>query len=140
MTAVTDPSAEKTPAFARSDRCRVLLGESSTDVIAMAAAVAQIIVILAHRRRTPSTSSRTTPWSFMAACLGACAAGWLAIGRPAIAWGDLCLTLMWGVLLGSEAARAARELSGRAWAGWATACAGGAASATWLLDSPLPFT
>lgn len=109
-------------------------------MIAIAAAVAQIIVILIHRRRTPSTASRPTSWSWMAACLGACAAGWLAIGRPAISWGDLCLALMWGVLIGSEAARAAKELSGRAWAGWAAACAGGAASATWLLESPLPFT
>ncbi|MFG2597046.1 hypothetical protein [Streptomyces sp. NPDC048462] len=109
-------------------------------MIAIAAALAQIIVILIHRRRAAPTATRTTPWPYMAAALAACAGGWLVIGLPAIVWGDLFLALMCGVLLGSEAARAAKELSGRTWAGWATACTGGAASATWLLDSPLPFT
>lgn len=115
-------------------------------MIAIAAALAQIIVILVHRRRaaakatrTATKETRTTPWPYMAAALAACAAGWLVIGLPTIVWGDLFLALVWGVILGSEAARAARELSGRTWTGWATACTGGAASATWLLDSPLPF-
>ncbi|MEU8697401.1 hypothetical protein AB0C61_06890 [Streptomyces sp. NPDC048680] len=108
-------------------------------MFAIAAALAQVIVILIHSRRTSSTATRTTPWSYMAAALAACALGWLVIGRPAIVWGDLFLVLVWGVFIGSKAASAAKELSGRAWAGWATACTGGAASATWLLDTPLPF-
>ncbi|MFJ2897778.1 hypothetical protein ACIO87_23170 [Streptomyces sp. NPDC087218] len=110
-------------------------------MIAIAAALAEIALILTHRGRKPSHTSGTgAGLSFMAAGLGACAAGWLVIGRPAIAWGDLLLALMWGVAIASEAAHAARSLSGRAWAGWATACVGGAASATWLLPGPLPFT
>lgn len=109
-------------------------------MIAIAAALAQIIVILIHRRRPATTATRTTPWAYMAAALAACAGGWLVIGLPPVVWGDLFLSLVCGVILGSEAAGAARELSGRAWAGWATACTGGAASATWLLDTPLPFT
>ncbi|MGW2557505.1 hypothetical protein [Streptomyces sp. NPDC001635] len=108
-------------------------------MIAIVAAVAQLAVILLHRRRTHGSTQRTVPWSFMAVGLAACAAGWLAIGLPPIGWGDLCLALAWGVIIGSEASTATRELAGHQWAGWTAACAGGAASSTWLLDSPLPF-
>jgi hypothetical protein len=111
-------------------------------LIAIAAALAEIVLILLHRGRTPSGSaeSKSTPWAYMAAGLAACAAGWLAIGRPEVHWGDLFLALVCGVIIASEAAHAARSLSGRAWTGWATVCVGGAASATWLLSGPLPFT
>ncbi|MFF8617257.1 hypothetical protein [Streptomyces sp. NPDC015350] len=109
-------------------------------MIAIAAALAEIALILTHRRRAPSAPARAADWSHMAAGLGACAAGWLVIGRPGITWGDLSLTLMFGVILASEAGHAARVLSGRARAGWATVCVGGMASATWLLPGPLPFT
>ncbi|MEU3528059.1 hypothetical protein AB0E62_30030 [Streptomyces sp. NPDC038707] len=76
----------------------------------------------------------------MAVGLAGCAAGWLVVGRPGPVWDDLSLTLICGVVIGSEAAHAARSLSGRAWAGWTTACLSGAAAATWLLSTPLPFT
>jgi hypothetical protein len=76
----------------------------------------------------------------MAAGLAGCAAGWLVIGRPELVWDDLSLTLVCGVVIASEAAHAARSLSGRAWAGWTTACVSGAAAATWLLPGPLPFS
>ncbi|MFE2377524.1 hypothetical protein [Streptomyces sp. NPDC059398] len=110
-------------------------------MIAIATAVAQIIVILLHRKRTYATArTTTTPWAYMAACMIACAAGWLIIGRPAIGWGDLFLTLMFGVLLGSETAKALEELSTRRWAAWTAACISGIGSATWLSQSPWPFT
>ncbi|MFF8713859.1 hypothetical protein ACF07T_20845 [Streptomyces sp. NPDC015184] len=110
-------------------------------MIAVAAALAEIALILAHRRHKPShTAGAGAAWSFMAAGLGACAAGWLVIGRPGITWDDLSLTLTFGVVIASEAGHAAQSLSGRTRAGWATVCVGGAASATWLLPGPLPFT
>ncbi|MFF5106369.1 hypothetical protein [Streptomyces sp. NPDC000134] len=109
-------------------------------MIAIAVAVMQVVVILIHRRRHDATGPRVTPWAYMAACLGACVVGWLIIGRPTIEWGDLFLALVFGVLIGSETARSVEDLSGRAWAAWATAAVCGAASATWLLQNPLPFT
>ncbi|MFD8826022.1 hypothetical protein ACFV1C_27180 [Streptomyces sp. NPDC059605] len=108
-------------------------------MIAIAASLAEIALILTHRKRTPSAPARAVEWPHLAAGLGACAAGWLVIGRPGITWGDLSLALMFGVILASEAGHAARSLSGRPGAGWAMVCAGGAASATWLLPGPLPF-
>ncbi len=108
-------------------------------MIAIAAVLADIILILTHRVRASPESAEYAPWPCMAAGLAGCAAGWLVIGRPEAAWGDLCLTLICGVVVTSEAAHAARTLSGRAWAGWATALVSGAAAATWLLPDPLPF-
>ncbi|MFF7093006.1 hypothetical protein ACFY9A_11500 [Streptomyces rubradiris] len=109
-------------------------------MIAIAAVLADIVLILRHRVRTSSESVESTPWRHMAAGLAGCVAGWLAVGRPDIVWDDLSLTLLCGVVLASEAAHAARSLSGRVWAGWATACVSGAAAATWLLPGPLPFS
>ncbi|CAL2070790.1 hypothetical protein FSY75_06330 [Streptomyces sp. TR1341] len=108
-------------------------------MIAIAAALAEIALILVHRRRAPSGGPAATPWSHMAAALGAGAVGWLVIGRPEPVWGDVSLALISGVVLGSEAAQSARVLAGKEWAGWATACGSGAASANWLLATPLPF-
>lgn len=76
----------------------------------------------------------------MAACLIACAAGWLVIGRPAIGWGDHFFTIMFGVLLGSESAKAVDELPTHRWAAWTAACVSGIGSATWLSRSPWSFT
>ncbi|MEU1091565.1 hypothetical protein ACFYPN_33535 [Streptomyces sp. NPDC005576] len=109
-------------------------------MIAIAAAAAQIVAILLHRWRTDSPASRTIPWAYMAVGLGACVAGWLIIGLPAIEGGDLVLTIVFGILIGSETATAVKDLSGRAWAAWATAAACGVASSTWLLQTPFPFT
>ncbi|MDN3261994.1 hypothetical protein QWJ26_19700 [Streptomyces sp. CSDS2] len=109
-------------------------------MIAIAAVLVDIVLILTHRVRTSSEPVESTTWRHMAAGLAGCAAGWLVIGRPHIVWDDLSLTLICGVVLASEAAHAARSLSGRAWAGWTTACASGAAAATWLLPGPLPFS
>ncbi|MFH8337769.1 hypothetical protein [Streptomyces sp. AM6-12] len=108
-------------------------------MIAVAAALMQIALIVAQRRRTPSDVTASAPWSHVAAALGAGVVGWLVIGRPEVLWADLTLALAFGLVLGSEAAQAARRLSGKAWAGWATACGSGAASANWLLATPLPF-
>ncbi|MFF9585939.1 hypothetical protein [Streptomyces achromogenes] len=108
-------------------------------MIAIAAALADIALILTHRVRASADPVASTPWRHMAAGLAGCAAGWLVIGRPELVWDDLFLTLVCGVVLASEAAHAARTLSGRAWAGWTTAGVSGAAAATWLLPGPLPF-
>ncbi|OIK23478.1 hypothetical protein [Streptomyces malaysiense] len=75
----------------------------------------------------------------MVTALGAGVVGWLVIGRPEAEWGEVPLALISKVVLGSEAAQAARVLSGKAWAGRATACGSGAASADRLLATPLPF-
>lgn len=109
-------------------------------LIAIVAALADIALILTHRVRASSESVRSTPWRHMAAGLAGCVVGWLVIGRPELVWDDLFLALVCGVVLASEAAHAARSLSGRTWAGWATACVSGAAAATWLLPDPLPFS
>lgn len=109
-------------------------------LIAIVAALADIALILTHRVRASSESVRSTPWRHMAAGLAGCVAGWLVIGRPELVWDDVFLALVCGVVLASEAAHAARSLSGRTWAGWATACVSGAAAATWLLPDPLPFS
>ncbi|WCN05123.1 hypothetical protein [Streptomyces sp. M92] len=109
-------------------------------MIAIAAVLADIVLILTHRARASPESAKYTPWPYMAVGLAGCAAGWLAIGRPDTAWDDLFLTLICGVVVTSEAAHATRTLSGRTWAGWATAFVSGAAAATWLLPDPLPFT
>ncbi|NEB75350.1 hypothetical protein G3I40_08930 [Streptomyces sp. SID14478] len=108
-------------------------------MIAIAAAVAQLALVLVHRGRARGAAPQGATWSYVALCLAGGTAGWLVIGRPALAWGDLCLSLVWGVAIGSEAAAAAEALFGRARTGRAVAVAGGAASATWLLDGPLPF-
>ncbi|MYX18900.1 hypothetical protein GTY77_02240 [Streptomyces sp. SID8380] len=47
---------------------------------------------------------------------------------------------MFGVLLGSETARAVEELFPRRWAAWTAACISGIGSAAWLSQSPWPFT
>ncbi|MFD9027050.1 hypothetical protein [Streptomyces parvulus] len=109
-------------------------------MIAIAAVLADLVLIVADRVRAASSSSAQTSWRLMAAGLAGCAAGWLAVGRPETVWGDLFLTLVCGVVLGSGVAQAARGLSGRTWAGWVTAVLSGAAAATWLLPDPLPFT
>ncbi|MBA9048779.1 hypothetical protein ACFY5K_09720 [Streptomyces griseofuscus] len=108
-------------------------------MIAIAAALAEIVLILVQRWRAPSGGPVATPWPHLAAALGAGVVGWLVIGRPDPAWDEVSLAVITGVILGSEAARSARVLSGKEWAGWATACGSGAASATWLLATPLPF-
>ncbi|MEU3026822.1 hypothetical protein ACPCBC_13835 [Streptomyces incarnatus] len=108
-------------------------------MIAIAAALAEIALIVVQRRRAPSGAPKEISWSHVAAAPAAGVVGWLLIGGPGTAWDDLWLPLFFGVILGAEAARAARVLSGKEWAGWATACGGGAASANWLLATPLPF-
>ncbi|MEU1050281.1 hypothetical protein ABZ400_34795 [Streptomyces sp. NPDC005897] len=109
-------------------------------MIAIAAVLADIVLILTHRVRASPEPVKSTPWAYMAVGLAGCAAGWLVTGRPEAAWDDLFLTLICGVVITSEAAHAARTLFRRTWAGWATACVSGAAAATWLLPDPLPFT
>ncbi|MEV7503659.1 hypothetical protein [Streptomyces sp. NPDC093018] len=108
-------------------------------MIAIAAALIEVALIAVQRRRTPSGAPKETSWSHVAAALAAGVVGWLLIGRPETAWDDLWLPVFFGVILGTEAARAAHVLSGKEWAGWATACGSGAASANWLLATPLPF-
>ncbi|MGW2129385.1 hypothetical protein [Streptomyces coelicoflavus] len=109
-------------------------------MIAIAAIVADIVLILTHRVRAVPDPAKYAPWPYMAVGLAGCAAGWLVVGRPEAAWDDLFLALVCGVVVTSEAAHAARALSGRPWVGWATALVSGAAAATWLLPDPLPLT
>ncbi|MGW3490624.1 hypothetical protein [Streptomyces sp. NPDC001054] len=47
---------------------------------------------------------------------------------------------MFGVLLGSESAKAVDELPTHRWAAWTAACVSGIGSATWLSRSPWPYT
>ncbi|EGJ73390.1 hypothetical protein STTU_0601 [Streptomyces sp. Tu6071] len=47
---------------------------------------------------------------------------------------------MFGVLLGSESAKAVDELPTHRWAAWTAACVSGIGSATWLSQSPWSFT
>ncbi|WP_153812841.1 hypothetical protein [Streptomyces sp. SUK 48] len=108
-------------------------------MIALAAALVEVALIAVQRWRAPSGAPKEMSWPHVAAALAAGVVGWLLIGRPETAWADLWLSLFFGVILGTEAARAARVLSGKEWAGWATACGSGAASAGWLLATPLPF-
>ncbi|MFD5584223.1 MULTISPECIES: hypothetical protein [unclassified Streptomyces] len=108
-------------------------------MIALAVALAEIAMILTQRVRKPSGPEKPSPWPYMAVGLGACAIGWLAVGRPGFDYGELCLALVCGVILTAEAALAAGSLTGRSWAAWTTAGIGGAAAATWLLSEPWPF-
>lgn len=108
-------------------------------MIAIAAALLEVALIAVQRWRAPSGAPEEMSWSHAGAALAAGVVGWLLIGGPGTAWDDLWLPLFFGVILGTEAARSARVLSGKEWAGWATACGSGAASANWLLATPLPF-
>ncbi|WP_051852009.1 hypothetical protein [Streptomyces sp. NRRL F-5650] len=108
-------------------------------MIAVAAALAEIVLILVHRVRAATEPGSHTPWRGMAVGLLGCLIGWLVVGRPETAWSDLSLTLVFGVVVASEAAHAARTLSGRSWTWWGAALLSGAAAATWLLPDPLPF-
>ncbi|WP_176723490.1 hypothetical protein [Streptomyces sp. TverLS-915] len=47
---------------------------------------------------------------------------------------------MFGVLLGSESAKAVDELPTHCWAAWTAACVSGIGSATWLSRSLWSFT
>ncbi|MEV6162290.1 hypothetical protein AB0L71_10225 [Streptomyces sp. NPDC052052] len=107
-------------------------------MIAIAAVLAEIVLILVDRKRA-STATEIEHLAYMAAGLGGCVAGWLVFGRPGSDWSDLFLPLFFGVIVASQAADAARGLSGKAWVGWATVCGAGVASSTWLLPDPLPF-
>ncbi|HEY8979432.1 MAG TPA: hypothetical protein VIU15_07595 [Streptomyces sp.] len=108
-------------------------------LLAVTAMIGQIAVILVYRRRADGRARQASPWPYMTACLIASTASWFAIGRPDVTWGGASLVLLCGTVVAAEAAMAATALRGRAWAGWAVAAVGGAASATWLLDGPLPF-
>ncbi|MFD9793934.1 hypothetical protein ACFWXK_23645 [Streptomyces sp. NPDC059070] len=109
-------------------------------MIAIAAVIAQIAVILIHRKRAGGPLRLSGRWRYVPAALAAGAVGWLIIGRPAVHSGDVGLALVYGVVLGAIAATATVSLTRRAWSGWAVAGAAGAAASTWLLDTPVPFS
>ncbi|WEH30988.1 hypothetical protein [Streptomyces sp. AM 3-1-1] len=102
----------------------------------------RIIVILRHRKRTYVDSEVHLNTLGLHGCMPDCLRSRMARHRATRhRLGEAhFLTSMFGVLLGSESAKAVDELPTHRWAAWTAACVSGIGSATWLSRSPWSFT
>ncbi|MFJ6012628.1 hypothetical protein [Streptomyces sp. NPDC092952] len=109
-------------------------------MFALTALLGQIALILVHRSRNGLRSRPDPRVLCTGLCLVGIAAGWAAIGRPEITWGDGALVLLSGLLVTVEAADAAAELGAPRWADKALCLLCGAAAATWMAPGWIPWS
>lgn len=108
-------------------------------MFALTALLTQLTLVLVHRSRNKLRSRPGPRALHTGLCLVGIAAGWLAIGRPEITWGDVPLVLLSGLLVTVEAADAAVKLGAPRWADKALCLLCGAAAATWMAPGWIPW-